>query len=139
MEIIIILIVVALFSVFLLLSFKNKLKVKPQQKQVSTPASQPQQQPKQEEKTKPHKNTCVQLTSRPDFSDMLPEKKSTQRKYADPNKLKTLTASQGLEAKTDLYDRKTTNTKNKKLAEELKHLSPEIKTILFGNVLDKKE
>ena len=73
---------------------------------------------------------------------MLPEKKESKKEVkrgVDTDRMKILTASQGLQAETNLYSRPNKNSKNKKLIKEIKELSPEMKTVLFGKVLDKKE
>ncbi len=84
----------------------------------------------------------TQLTSRPDFSDLIPEKKETltpqknKNNYEEINggRLKVIKESEGLKKETDLYKKKSSNNKN--LAKEIKELSPEMKTVMFGKVLD---
>ena len=137
--IIVIITIIVLFLLFLALnlSHSNKLNTKVEVKQ-----EEKKTEPVKEKDVSPatEKKQTTQLTTRPDFSDMLPEKKASTdtrkiSEYEEINggRLKVLKASSGIEKETNLARKAT---KNNKLAKELKELSPEMKTVVFGKVLD---
>ena len=131
--------VIALFVAFIVLNIKhNKKQSKPEPKKQK---EEIKQEPPKEEPVQKQSNSSVQLTSRPDFSDMLPSKtNNTKQTHSNPTStLKPLTASKDLQAHDDAYAIKKTHSKGAKLANEFKKLSPEMKSVIMGNVLDKKQ
>ena len=142
---IIIITIIALFLVILVLNLihsKNN-SAKNNEKKVEEKKPEPIKEEKkvvpQTTKIKPN----IELSSRPDFSDMIPEKKESNNprknkvEYEEINggRLKVIKASDGLKTESELNGSAKIKTENK-LAKEIKDLSPEMKTVVFGKVLD---
>lgn len=138
---ILIIAVIVLFIVFLVLNLSNKPKSEPKTEQKKdAPVAEPKKEPAVE--SKPVKSN-VELTSRPDFSDMLPQKEENENNKKENKKnidsrLKVLKASENISAK-EVKTSKKEPAKKQTLADELKNLSPEMKTVVFGKVLDKND
>lgn len=141
---IVIVTIIVLFLVFLILNLIHTKKS----------ASAKQEKKPEEKKSEPTKEVKVipqpakstqkiELTSRPDFSDMIPEKGESssskkQVEYEEINggRLKVLKPRNGIESDAP-SEQKIKTQVNNKIAQELKDLSPEMKTVIFGKVLDK--
>ena len=125
---IIIFVVVLLLFVFIIVNYNKKT-----QKKLKVDAKPTATEEKKEE-PKIIKPVDIDIVSRPDFSDMV---KIEENKNLNSNKStsKTLKVSENILNSGNEY-RRDYKPRNTKLSNEISNLSPELKAIIFGNILN---
>ncbi len=125
---IIIFVVVLLLFVFIIVTYNKKTQKKP--KVDAKPAATEEKK----EEPKIIKPVDIDIVSRPDFSDMV---KIEENKNLNSNKStsKTLKVSENILNSGNEY-RRDYKPRNTKLSNEISNLSPELKAIIFGNILN---
>ena len=123
---IIIFVVVLLLFVFIIVTYNKKTKQKPKEEVKSVKPEEKKEEPKI------IKPVDIDIVSRPDFSDMVDiDKKPKSPKPAS----RTLRVSENILNSGNAYKRDY-QPKNTQLSNEIANLSPELKAIIFGNILN---
>ena len=127
-----VIIVVALFLLFFFLNLRYKKKCKTKKTEVKQEAKE---EPK-EEKTaqKVETKSDIQLTLRPDFSDLI-----RQTEIGGENS--SVVSGGNLEVSKEILNagnayKRDYDPHNTDLSDEISNLSPELKAIVFGNILN---
>ena len=133
-----IIIFVALFllAIFIIISYKKHSKPKETKKEEPKQVAKPAEEPKQE-KIIPQD---IDLVSRPDFSDIVKIEEPSINKLPNTSlKNSNLRVSDNIRNSGSAYGTNYGHTKNSNLSDEIANLSPELKAIVFGNILNDRD